>query len=424
MNTLSLRIKYRPLKIGWCLSDGDFAGLRKALRLTHTLWGGRYNPMIRVGDLDLGRQLVNIFRVDVLIPLSDGKEVKAFIDQFPHLPNPFFDPQLFVEESSGKVYTKVLDLYHPIRRLYEKLFKNNPKQDFHTSIYEWDDDDPLANVLLATFAGFPPKEYTGTDYRGLIEKYLAAERISLAGGKALPPHSFKKATPNWICCLDLERHHSIINYRNTPGFYVGNAADFHDLVNYWNLRATDTDLLFYDPAFSDRLDALRADFLTVLRAWPKSPHAFDAHIAIWFRVDISDISQRVDDQLDLTDFGSDVLRHHLSFATWNGLNVKVPVMHFGEKSVLAAVGNSFGSIRMSFALPEKPCFDETRVAHQHLVASIHPLTRLYGDERATLMTPFLPELNEYYGRNYYFEWNKARVEPEALVSSSIVGKQT
>ena len=103
MDTLSLRIKYRPLKIGWCLSDGDFAALRKALRLTHTMWGGRFNPMIPTGDLELGKQLVNIFRVDVLIPLSDGKDVKAFIDQFPHLPSPFFDPQLFVDEGSGRI---------------------------------------------------------------------------------------------------------------------------------------------------------------------------------------------------------------------------------------------------------------------------------------------------------------------------------
>jgi hypothetical protein len=89
-------------------------------------------------------------------------------------------------------------------------------------------------------------------------------------------------------------------------------------------------------------------------------------------------------------------------------------MQFGEKSVLAAVGNSFGSIRVSFSLPEKPCFDEPDVAHQHLIASIHPLTGLYDNERATLMTPFLPELNEYYGRNYYFDWNKCRVEPESI----------
>jgi hypothetical protein len=94
---------------------------------------------------------------------------------------------------------------------------------------------------------------------------------------------------------------------------------------------------------------------------------------------------------------------HNEMGSWpNGLNVKAPLMHFGEKSVLAAVGNSLGSIRVSFSLPEKSCFDEPRVGHQHLVVSIYPLTGLYDSERAIFMTPFLPELNEYYGRNYYF----------------------
>ena len=34
MDTLGLRIKYRPLKIGWCLNAGDIDGLRKAMRLS------------------------------------------------------------------------------------------------------------------------------------------------------------------------------------------------------------------------------------------------------------------------------------------------------------------------------------------------------------------------------------------------------
>ena len=406
METLSIRIKYRPLRIGWCLMDGDFAGLRKAFRLTHTMWGGRFNPIIPVEDFEHGKQLVTLFRVDVLIPMSQDENVKTFIEKFPYLPNPFFPQELHIRESSGKVHATVLDLYHPIRRLYEEHVKNNPQPAFHASLYEWDDDDPLACVLLATFGDFPAKEETGMDYRGLIRKHLSAEITNLAGKKALPSDSFQKPTPNWICCLDLERHYSVISFWNTPGFYVGSAADFDDLVNYWNLRATDTDLLFYDPDFPERLDSLRTDYLAALRARPKRSQAFDEGIAIW--------SRRESDQLDLTGFGSGLTTCSLHTTTWNGLNVKAPIMHFGEKSVLATVGDSHGRIRVSFALPEKLCYDKGYLRHQHLVASINPGIGLYGNERATLMTFFMPELNEYYGRNYYFEWTKARVEPEGI----------
>ena len=110
METLSMRIRYRPLRIGWCLSDGDIAGLQKALRLTHTLWGGRFNPIIPVGDFELGRQLVTLFRVDVLFPLSEDEIVKTFIERFPYIPNPFSSQDLFIKESSGEGYARVLDL--------------------------------------------------------------------------------------------------------------------------------------------------------------------------------------------------------------------------------------------------------------------------------------------------------------------------
>lgn len=167
-------------------------------------------------------------------------------------------------------------------------------------------------MRLITVGALPPKEDTGTDYRGLIEKYLAAEKISLAKAEALPPDSFKKAVPNWICRLGLQRHHAVLNDWGTSGFYVGSASNFYDLVHYWNLRATDTDLRFYDPAFSDCLDAIRDAFLTMLRARPKSPHAFDAHIALWSEVDISDGGQPVDTQLDITGFGNDILPYPLN----------------------------------------------------------------------------------------------------------------
>lgn len=406
METLSIRIKYRPVRIGWCLSDGDFLGLRKVFRLTHTMWGGRFNPIIPISDFDLGRQLVTLFRVDVLMSVSEAQEVKVFIERFPHLPNPFLHRELFIKESSGKVYPILLDLYHPIRRFYDEHFKNNPQPAFRATLHEWDHDDPLADVLLATSGDFPTKEETGTDYRGLIEKYLAAEVVDLRGKKALPSDSFKKASPNWISCLNLEPHYSLINYWHTPGFYVGSAANFHDLVHYWNLRATDTDLLFFDHTFSDRLDDLRTDYVAMLQARPKSPRVLEGRIAIW--------SQGESDKLDLSGFGGDLLKCSMNFATWNGLNVKAPIMHFGEKSVLATVGQTSGKTRLSFPLPDKPCSDKGHPRQQHLVASIAPGIGLYDNERATLMTPYLPELNEFYGRNFYFEYNKARVEPEGI----------
>lgn len=179
MDTLNLWIKYRPLRIGWCLRNDDFESMRKAMRLTHTMWGGRFNPIIPVDDWELAKQLVKLFRVDFLFSLNADENVQAFIDRFPCLPNPLFPKELFLKASSGRTYTQVLDIYHPLRYLYNEHFKNNPNPTFHACLYDWDDSDPLADILLATFGGFPPIEYTGIDYRGLIEKYIDPVKIKI-----------------------------------------------------------------------------------------------------------------------------------------------------------------------------------------------------------------------------------------------------
>ena len=83
MNTLSVSVRYRPIRIGWCVRAGDFAALREALKLTFTMWGGRYNPVIPIDDFANANKLIRLFRVDVLWPLTDDEEVKEFIKRFP-----------------------------------------------------------------------------------------------------------------------------------------------------------------------------------------------------------------------------------------------------------------------------------------------------------------------------------------------------
>ncbi len=128
MNTLNLRIKYRPLRIGWCLVSNDISALRNAFQFSHTMWGGRFNPVIPVDKSDLAIKLVKLFRVDVLFPVSEDKKVAKFIEQFAYLPTPFFHSELFIKVGSEEFLAQILDLYHPIRHLYERHIKNNPSQ--------------------------------------------------------------------------------------------------------------------------------------------------------------------------------------------------------------------------------------------------------------------------------------------------------
>ena len=48
MDTIRVDICYRPLRIGWAIRAGDIDAFRQAVRLSYTLWGGRFNSIIVV----------------------------------------------------------------------------------------------------------------------------------------------------------------------------------------------------------------------------------------------------------------------------------------------------------------------------------------------------------------------------------------
>lgn len=407
MNTLSVTVRYRPIRIGWCVRADDSAAMREAMRLTFTMWGGRYNPIIPIDDFETASSLVRLFRVDVLWPVSDDEAVKVFIKCFPHLPNPFFHDELFVPYDNGERSPQLLDIYHPIRRLYEEHFKNNPSPDATVTIFEWQAEDPLADVLLATLGAVPPVEVTGTDYLDLLEKQLSAKKVALTPKESLPQLAGNGWTVSTFCREFMQRHYSVQNYWGHPGTYVGSSSDFNDLVTFWNLRATGTSLMFYDPNQATRFETNLTDWLATLRARPTGRFESDNSIAIW--------SRESTPKPDVSMFGQGLRLCTVRDATWNGLNVKAPYMYFSEGSVLAAIGeDSAGLPNLSFQLPPKPFNEDARLYDQHLVVSIDPGIGLFGNERATLQTPYVPELNEYYGREYYFRWDRARVEPEGM----------
>jgi len=406
MDTLSVTVRYRPVRMGWCLRTGDRDALHKALRTTFALWGGRYNPIIPVDQPELAADLVSLFRVDALWPLSDDQAIKDFIAKFKHLPDPFYHDEIFAERGRGRG-PLLVDIYHPIRRLYQDHFRHNPNPEITVHRHTWHPDDPLSDMLLCTFGGLPAPEETGTDYVALMKSELRATDVVIENGGVLPEGKANEWRVGEFSRAYLERHYLVTNHWSYPGFYIGSAARFEDIVHFWNLRAADIAVAFFDPAHEARLAPRRSGWLARLRSRPPGRHPSDNSVAIWYR--------EQDGQPDTGAFGAGLTLCRVSLGLWNGQNIKAPYMHFAEGRTLAAIGqNSAGKPRVSFQLPPKPLAEDPDLHNQHLVAAIDPGIGLWGNERETLHAPSIPELNEYYGRECYFEWNKTRVEPGGL----------
>lgn len=284
MDTLRVDICYRPLRLGWAIRRGDFDGLRQVFRLSHTLWGGRFNPVIVVDDAEFAAQIVEGFRVDVVWPVGDAKEVTRFPDRFPHLINPFLQKSLILGRGGEDRRAQLLDIHSvlismnagdELRAFREKGFR----------IYSWRADDPLADLFLIQLGAYPDPDDVGIDYKQILTQAVQPQELTLLPDRAIFADLLEHPT---IACLTrhrMRRHYTTPAGWDSPGFYVGDVTDFDDLVTYWNLRASDIPLWFVDPNHMAR-------YTELIPAWENTAQALVAgrpehrnRTAVWTRRD-------------------------------------------------------------------------------------------------------------------------------------------
>jgi len=410
MEMLNLYITYRPLRIGWCVRANNLDDLRKAILLSNILWGGRFNPIIPVDDEAEALQLVEVFRVDALYPIQNDPAIIAFIDKLKHIQWPILHKTIVVADTRYPQYppfATVLDIYHALVRLHEEYVKDLPQPKLSACLYSWEETDPLNNILLATLGKYPSTADIKIDYAEMMKKALLAQEVSIPLDGEVPLEILQKVYPSKITKYFLERSvHSGRGWSN-PGLYVGDSQNFDDLVNYWNLRASDIELLFYDPAHKARLDPLKDAWFKRLNdgiSKSREGRPWEDHVAIW--------AKNRDSVIPTDVLGQNTMRCTVDKHIWNGLNITPPVMHFKKRSVLASITDDYPP-RAIFQLPDKPFLDDPQFMHQHLVVSVHALVDI-ANESATFSPPFIPELNEHYGRKFYYFYNRARAEPSGV----------
>lgn len=71
-DTVRVNICYRPLRICWAICAGDRGAFREAVKFSHTMWGGRFNPIAIVDRLEEAERIVEVFRADMIVPIGAG----------------------------------------------------------------------------------------------------------------------------------------------------------------------------------------------------------------------------------------------------------------------------------------------------------------------------------------------------------------
>jgi hypothetical protein len=372
VDTVRVDISYRPLRIGWAIRAGDMDAFRAAARISFALWGGRFNPIIIVDQQDQAENLIDVFRVDMILPLGDSEEVKSFPKRFPHLINPFFRDNVFVGDGEDGARSHVLDIHNALWYLQDKPAWKAVK-DKGLRIYTWAPDDPLANIFLVHFGEYPSPDEIHIDYRALLKNGGEAKEAAIDPASKLEADIFEHPSISFVSRYGIERHYGVRAGWDTPGFYSGNASNFDDLVCCWNLRAADIPMLFVDVKHLDRYGDTVAAWGKLMRDLVSHRRLeFERRIAVWMREEGLDAQDRAKTMAEaVKPFGEGVSTiSPVGDGTWNGLNVRPPTMSLGKASTLGVIGKESGRTKISFSLDDKPFTDDVFFHTQSLVASL------------------------------------------------------
>jgi hypothetical protein len=413
MNSVSVRLRYRPVRLGWCVRDQNLDDLRRAIRYSHAFIGGIFNPIIPVNRSD-SKEFVARMRVDALINVSEDDASKDFVKGFDYLPWPFYEKGLFLE-NFGRWSPTFLDVSHRLNDRAHNFRKNgqfDPQEgvtleetaEFALVRCE-ENDDPLRDLLLALFGGYPDPNEIHRDYEGFIQSNLLPFVYTARKDQPILPSLLTKETPSSLTDQGLTWDR--VPGGATIGFYVGSASSFDDLVNFWNLRASGVNAMFLDPDHSDRLALLRDDFTRYIAQIQARVRETDRTVAVWSR------SQEAVTRLN---FAHDLVP---TFNHVQGLNIASghhpPLHYIVERRVLGTLSESFGSPTIAFQLPEKPFPIEERLElkDQHFVVSVSHITT-GSDESHTFWVPFIPAINPWAGRHLRMRSTQVRTEIEGF----------
>jgi len=273
---------------------------------------------------------------------------------------------------------------HSMRSIEESLVLPGETNPF--SLVHWSEDDPLRDVLLATFGGYPEPLETGRDYERFIRENIRPYHYWAQHEEPIPAYPLEKLTPSEVSALDLNWDR--VPCDTTVGFYTGSADNFEDIVNYWNLAACGLNILFVDPAHARRLALLRdSHWEFIQHRQMAGPHNSDV-ISVWSR------SQEAVSQAA---FPGEFVPYYNAIVGTDILHGNIrPALHYlTERSVLASLSERRRNTSLSFQFPEKPFAteDEWRWSKQHFVVSVRTSVR-EADDANTFWTPYVPDLNQ------------------------------
>lgn len=390
MASVILNARYRPARIGFCVRNNDLPSALLATDFAHTLWGGRFCPIIPCDNAPYASRLIQAFGVDTLYAVTKDDVVDKVISAHAQLAWPILDRDLYFSEN-GEKSPQFLSVTHPIRILARR---RTNIADYPTVVQlEWEEEDPLAPWFCALVG-----RYTQSDYSrrfGDEFKSLGPKPIKLRRDQNMPEGLMHQITPNSITALHIQ-----LGRRREKALYIASGDRFFDIVTFWNLRATGEKLAFYDRTSRARLEKFLANFQNF--DTEQRPVSDAAALRLYAK-----------DKPCLE--GTPFETSHFTSAEYFLTNFVFVLPRFGtwSRSVLASMDNDHPPA-IDFPLPEKPSVQGIEFHRQHLVLEVTTFRNVISQPEYMFPPPPVAALNDFYGRQLWYFREAVRAMPQGL----------
>jgi len=156
MASESVRVRQRPIRIGWCIRNNNWTTFgRRCVRLI--LCGRAVQSADPVGVV-CAERLIRRFRVDVLLNVTDDPEIAGLMKGFGHLPWRCMNLGCFPAHSvkwrqTSLTCASLQKIADDVRREHLRHSDDSPMgaRDNPFALVHCSSDDPLADFFLATF---------------------------------------------------------------------------------------------------------------------------------------------------------------------------------------------------------------------------------------------------------------------------------
>lgn len=409
MPSIGINVNYRPLKIGYCLREGNLDELRQASLINTYLSGGILNPIIPISDSDGEEEIkkkVLYTCPDILFAFDDSlKKRFAFLER-DYLPSPFQFRDGIYCEYEGRHYFQSLDIELIIRDIWDTFMKVSSKKYSNCILPKWDSSDELSLLFSIIFGEFTLKNNFKNDYEKSYLRGLKAKLVNIKVNDILTREIFECVTPMIFTAHGLTPHYSS-RFRDR-GFVIGKSDSFNDLVSFWNFRCNNPSAFFIPLDKINRFEECISSIKEKIgaRGEESTPKGHRDYF-IYHSKENEGLAKNFQDKYFLEPKLFRTEFKNMPYFAKKGF------FYFDDQPVQGNVDKDTDEhYSVHFQLPGFKYSDQKRYfPGRFFVISFSFLTE-FSYPQHTFQLPDFSDLNEWYARRIHFQYDRLRVEPE------------